>query len=787
MARSDVYKSHEVTTGQLETEDSDAGVEIALPDDPALALEGENYIVGDEEVFDEGVEAESFDSNLAEFLGEDELRELGSDLVEQYEEDLETREEWEEIVKDGIKLLGFKLEDLDEPFPGACGVTHPLLAQSVVKFQAKAFKELFPAGGPARSRVIGKPTKEKEEQAKRVKDYLNYQTTIEMPEYGPETDRMLFYVGLFGSGFKKSWYDGTLGRITNEFVKGEDFVIDYYATSLESAERYTHRMILSGNKILQRILSGEYIEQEIETGGVVEENSIREAEDELVGQSSSGIVRNDMYTVLEMHANLDLVGYEHEDGLMLPYIIKVIRESGQVLSVHRNWEETDVNYKKKIWFVNYEMIPGLGMYGYGFIHLIGGLSKTATSTLRQLIDAGTFATLPAGFKAHGLRVLAPDEPLSPGEWREVNAPAGDLNKSLIPLPYREPSATLMNLLSFVVDAGEQFADATDKIVSEASNYGPVGTTMALMENSTKLYSAIHKRLHASQAKELKLLAKLNSEYLPDTYPYETSAGEEKVLREDFNLETIDVIPVSDPNMPTEVHRIARINAIMGIAQQDPAAHNMQAIRQDLFTAMGVEDPERYMAQAQQPFTGDPITENARAMQSAPLEAQPVQNHDAHIKVHSDILNNPAYSNNPVLKQIMIGHVQEHLGLKYTMEMLQLIGDPQLTQAVMSGQQLPPELETVIAVAAANVSDALMALDVAKEAALSGDPVDPLMQMQEREMGLREAEQTRDAQVDAEKLRLQEMDILIDDENADLDRIARLEGERIRAAGFAKRE
>jgi hypothetical protein len=785
MARSDIYKSYEVTSGQLGVEDDDREVEVEVPTDPTLLLEGENYIIGEDEDYEEAAEAESFDSNLAEYIEEDELRELGSNLVEKYEEDLESREEWEDIVKDGIKLLGFKIEDLEEPFPGSCGVTHPLLAQSVVKFQAKAFKELFPAGGPVRTKIMGKSTPEKEAQAKRVKDYLNYQTTVDMPEYGPETDRMLFYVGLFGSGFKKSWYDATLGRVTNEFVKGEDFVIDYYATSLANAERYTHRMLVSGNKILARQLNGQYIRNELEPGGA-QEDSIKEDEDAIVGQSAPGIERDDMYTILEMHTNLDLEGYEHEEGLMLPYIVNVIQETGQVLSIHRNWDDGDINYTKKVWFINYEMIPGLGMYGYGYIHLIGGLSKTATSTLRQLIDAGTFATLPAGFKAHGLRVLAPDEPLAPGEWREVNAPAGDLSKSLIPLPYREPSPTLMSLLSFVVEAGKEFADATDKLVDEASNYGPVGTTMALMENSTRLYSAIHKRLHASQALELKLIARLNSEYLPEQYPYDTSAGEEAIFKTDFDPKTIDVIPVSDPNMPTETHRIARINAIMSIAQQDPAAHNMNAIRQDLFAAMGVEDPERYMAQSRPPFTGDPITENAKAMTSAPLSVSQTQNHDAHIKVHSDVLNNPAYSGNPVLKQLMVAHVQEHLAMKYTMEMLQLIGDPQMHQAVMAGQPLPPEMEVQISMAAANVSDALLDLDIAKEQALQGESTDPIMQMQEREMALREAQETREAQNKAEKLRLDEMEILIDDENTDLDRTARLEAERIRAAGYAQK-
>lgn len=757
-------------------------VEIDITPDPmeeelGYTVEGEE----DLELEEDSVEV-PHDSNLAELMEEAALTKLALELNEAYDEDEESRSEWLEIVKDGIDLLGFKLDETDEPFVGACGVTHPLLAQSVVKFQAKAYKELFPSGGPVRTIVMGDPDPEREQQATRVRNFMNYQTTIEMPEYGPELDRMLFYVGLFGFGVKKVYYDAGLGRMVSEFVKGTDFVTDYYTTSLEQSERYTHKMIMSGNKIKKLQLAGQYRDLEMEDDGEVTTDVTKDAEDELVGLSAP-LQTGENYTILEMHVNLELEGFEHPDGLALPYVVTFIKDSDKVLAIRKNWQPDDPTMVKDIWFTPYNLIPGLGFYGYGYIHLIGGLAKTATSSLRQLVDAGSFATIPAGFKAHGLRVIAPDEPIQPGEWREINAPAGDLSKALIPLPYREPSATLFNLLTMMVDAGKEFADATDQVVSEASNYGPVGTTMALMENSARLYSAIHKRLHAAQGQELRLLARLNAEYMPDAYPYETSAGTQKVFKKDFDLTTVDVVPVSDPNMPTEAHRIARINAIMSIAAQDPAAHNMNAIRIDLYNAMGVENPERYLAEQQQPFNGDPITENSNAIQGMAIAAKMEENHDAHIKVHSDILNNPAYSESPALRIAMMAHVQEHLAMKYKMEMLQMLGDPQMAQAVMSGQELPPEIQNQIAIAAANTSDTLMSLDIAKEKALAGEPVDPIMVAQDRELSLRESQATHEQMIDSEKLELEKKKLAIEDENKDKDRAMRKEVAAIQAMAW----
>ena len=494
-----------------------------------------------------------------------------------------------------------------------------------------------------------------------------------------------------------------------------------------------------------------------------------ELEDEVVGSSQPG--SNDEYIdCLEIHANIDLPGFEDPNGIKLPYIVHMTSE-GIILSIRRNYDQDDALRKKKMYFTHYTMIPGLGFYGYGYIHLIGGLTKTATSSMRQLIDAGTFANLPGGFKAHGLRVLAPDEPIAPGEFREVNAPAGDLGKSLQILPFKEPSSTLFNLMDYASKLAQQFADSTDNIVENASNYGPVGTTMALLEQSSKLFNAVHKRLHAAQTKDLRILTRLDSEYLPDLYPYEVAGGAQQVFRKDFNLKSIDVIPVSDPNMPTEAHRIAKINAIMSIAQQNPAAYNMEQIGMELFAAMGVEEPQRYLKQQQQPFSADPISENMAALKGAPLQARQEQNHDAHIVAHGMFLQNPSYQS-PGVQQVLTSHLQDHLAMKYKQEMAQMINDPQMQQVIMSGQQLPPEMENQIALLAANASDKVLKLDEEKSRIMAGETKDTAqeqIEIQRQDLALRAQKLMNDMKVHQDKMDLEESKLMIDDENKDEDR------------------
>mgnify|MGYP003672716086 FL=1 len=760
----------------------DSDMEITIEDQQEIDAAEAMGMLPEEEGGME-LEVDDHEANLADILDEQQLADVARELSEAFENDKDSREDYDSIAEDGVTLLGLQDERGDEPFPGACAATHPALTQAVVKFQAKAYKELFPTEGPVRTRIIGTQNPEKMEQANRVRHFMNYQTQLQMPEYGPELDRLLFYVGLYGSAFKKTYWDATLQRPRTQYVKAQDFYIDYYASDLETAERFTHTYSMSQNEIRKYQLAGMFTDIEVMDSTMDSESGAEETANEAVGVSRPSI-QKDRVEILEMHVNLDLPGFEDENGIALPYIVHMT-DADKILAIRRNWDQEDQAKKKKHFFTHFTMIPGLGFYGYGYLHLIGGLTKTATSSMRQLIDAGTFANLPGGFKAHGLRVLAPDEPIAPGEWREVNSPAGDLAKSLQPLPFKEPSGTLFNLMQYVVNTAKEFADSSDQIVENGSNYGPVGTTMALLEQSSKMFSAVHKRLHSAQSKDLRILARLDHEYLPEMYPYEVAGGAQQVFKNDFNLKSIDVIPVSDPNMPSESHRIAKINAIMTIAQQQPEAYNMEQIGMELFQAMGIDEPERYLKKKQQPISADPITENMAVMKGAPLQAKPEQNHDAHLVTHALILQNKTYQGNQQMMQLLTSHIQDHMALKYRQEMMQMIQDPQMQQALMAGQPLPPEMENQIALMAANAADQVNQLDIEKEKILSGekdkeDPVSKQIELQQMELDLKR-------QVHMDKIALEESKMIIDDENKDEDRLLKSEQMNMKFAGDMARD
>ena len=756
--------SADIPTSDEVTAMEDGGAEVTLTDQTEID-EAEAMGLLDEQPMMET----SHDANLAEVMEESDIQAVSQELLEGFDRDKQSREEYDEIAEDGINLLGLQYDDSAGSFPGSSGVTHPVLAQAVVKFQAKAYKELFPTEGPVRTRIMGTQTQEKLDQSNRVRQFLNWQTQTQMPEYGPELDKMLFHVALYGTSFKKTYFNPALQRPVTDFIKAQDFYIDYYASDLETAERYTHKYLISKNEIKKMQLAGVFRDIDVDIDYTIEQTSADELSDETVGSSKPG--ENDDYAnILEMHVNIDLPGFEDQDGIKLPYIVH-LTEDGDVLAIRRNYDADDMMRKKKMYFTHYTMIPGLGFYGYGYIHLIGGLTKTATSSMRQLIDAGTFANLPGGFKAHGLRVLAPDEPIAPGEFREVNAPAGDLGKSLQILPFKEPSSTLFNLMDYASKLAAQFADSTDNVVDNATNYGPVGTTMALLEQSSKLFSAVHKRLHAAQTKDLRILTRLDYEYLPDLYPYEVAGGAQQVFKKDFNLKSIDVIPVSDPNMPTEAHRIAKINAIMSIAQQNPAAYNMEQIGMELFSAMGVDEPQRYLKQQQQPISADPISENMAALKGAPLQAKPEQNHDAHIIAHGTFMQNPSYESASV-QQLLVSHMQDHLAMKYQQQMAQMIQDPRAQQMIMSGQQLPPEMENQIALMAADASDKVLQLDEEKTRIMNGEKKDSSqeqLEIQKQDLALRAKKLMDEMKMHQDKMDLQESKIMIDDENKDEDR------------------
>jgi hypothetical protein len=756
--------SAEIPTSEDITAMEDGGAQVTLTDQKEIDEADAMGLLDEEPMMDT-----EHDANLADVMEDGEVQAVAQELLEGFDRDKQSREEYDEIAEDGINLLGLQYDDSAGSFPGSSGVTHPVLAQAVVKFQAKAYKELFPTEGPVRTRIMGTQTQEKLDQANRVRQFLNWQTQTQMPEYGPELDKMLFHVALYGTSFKKTYFNPALQRPITEFIKAQDFYVDYYASDLETAERYTHKYLISKNEIKKMQLAGVFRDVDVDIDYTIDQTSADELSDETVGSSKPG--ENDDYaSILEMHVNIDLPGFEDPDGIKLPYIVHMT-EDGEVLAIRRNYDADDMMRKKKMYFTHYTMIPGLGFYGYGYIHLIGGLTKTATSSMRQLIDAGTFANLPGGFKAHGLRVLAPDEPIAPGEFREVNAPAGDLGKSLQILPFKEPSSTLFNLMDYASKLASQFADSTDNVVENATNYGPVGTTMALLEQSSKLFSAVHKRLHAAQTKDLRILTRLDYEYLPDLYPYEVAGGAQQVFKKDFNLKSIDVIPVSDPNMPTEAHRIAKINAIMSIAQQNPAAYNMEQIGMELFSAMGVDEPQRYLKQQQQPISADPISENMAALKGAPLQAKPEQNHDAHIITHGTFMQNPSFES-PAVQQLLVSHMQDHLAMKYQQQMAQMIQDPQAQQMIMAGQQLPPEMENQIALMAADASDKVLQFDKEKTKIMNGEKKDSSqeqLEIQRQDLALRAKKLMDDMKMHQDKMDLQESKMMIDDENKDEDR------------------
>ena len=756
--------SAEIPTSEDITAMEDGGAQVTLTDQTEIDEADAMGLLDEEPMMDT-----EHDANLADVMEDAEVQAVAQELLEGFDRDKQSREEYDEIAEDGINLLGLQYDDSAGSFPGSSGVTHPVLAQAVVKFQAKAYKELFPTEGPVRTVIMGTQTQEKLDQSNRVRQFLNWQTQTQMPEYGPELDKMLFHVALYGTSFNKTYFNPALQRPVTEFIKAQDFYVDYYASDLETAERYTHKYLISKNEIKKMQLAGVFRDVDVDIDYTIDQTSADELSDETVGSSKPG--ENDDYaSILEMHVNIDLPGFEDPDGIKLPYIVHMT-EDGEVLAIRRNYDAEDMMRKKKMYFTHYTMIPGLGFYGYGYIHLIGGLTKTATSSMRQLIDAGTFANLPGGFKAHGLRVLAPDEPIAPGEFREVNAPAGDLGKSLQILPFKEPSSTLFNLMDYASKLASQFADSTDNVVENATNYGPVGTTMALLEQSSKLFSAVHKRLHAAQTKNLRILTRLDYEYLPDLYPYEVAGGAQQVFKKDFNLKSIDVIPVSDPNMPTEAHRIAKINAIMSIAQQNPAAYNMEQIGMELFSAMGISEPQRYLKQQQQPFSADPISENMAALKGAPLQAKPEQNHDAHIITHGTFMQNPSFES-PAVQQLLVSHMQDHLAMKYQQQMAQMIQDPQAQQMIMAGQQLPPEMENQIALMAADASDKVLQFDEEKTKIMNGEKKDSSQQqleIQRQDLALRAKKLMDDMKMHQDKMDLQESKIMIDDENKDEDR------------------
>ena len=648
--------------------------------------------------------------NLAEEMDEGDLSEIASDVIDNFEADKDSRSEWESMFERGFDLLGLKLEQGSEPFEGACTAVHPLLIESAVKFQSKASNELFPSSGPVKTQIIGSSSPDKELQANRVQNFMNYQVTEQMPEFFDEFERMLFHLPLIGSAFKKLYYDATVKRPKSEFIPIDQFYVSYYATDLSNADRYTHVIYRSPVEIQKDIRAGVYANVDLPDPSMNATTAFSEKMDTIIGLSPSS--DNDpQYVLLEQHCYLDL----EEEGVFYPYIVTVEQESRQVLSIRRNYKQDDPNKEKVSHFVHYRFVPGFGFYGLGLIHFLGNLTMSATAAMRSLIDAGQFANLPGGFKAKGVRVVGDNEPVSPGEFKEVEATGIDLSKAIVPLPYKEPSSTLFQMLNFVTAAGQKFADSTEQVISDAASYGPVGTTMALLEASSKFFSAIHKRLHKSQKDEFRILARIDYEYLPEEYPYDVPYETRSIFKRDFDGR-IDIIPVSDPNIPSNAHRMMMANMALQMAQQSPPGmFNIEALNRTILNAANMPNLDEILPPKIEPQPLDPVSDIMAATKGIPIAAFPGQNHDAHIQVKMAYLQDPQNGANPIMERIapiLQSNIQEHSIMKYQEQMNGMT--QQLMQQVPAEQaRNPAVVEMVMAQAAQQVMNANQAMGQAQ--------------------------------------------------------------------------
>ena len=697
---------------------------------------------------------QDFTANLAEDIDESELNIISSDLMQEYENDKSSREEWERTYSQGLDLLGFKYNERTQPFQGASGVTHPLLAEAVTQFSSSAYKELMPASGPVRTYVVGDETPEKYQQSQRVKDFMNYQITNVMEEYTPELDQMLFYLPLSGSTFKKVYYDASLGRAVSKFIPAEDLVVPYTATDLESCERITHVVRMSENEVRKKQVSGFYRDIDLKTYDDSQQNSyaVKDKIDKLEGVEQVG--EGMMMSLLEFHVNLDLVGYEDKQGdektgIKIPYIVTIDEESRNVLSIRRNYEEGDQLFKKTQYFVHFKFLQGLGFYGFGLIHLIGGLSRSATQALRQLLDAGTLSNLPAGFKARGLRIRDDDNPLQPGEFRDVDAPGGAIRDGLMPLPYKEPSQTLFALLGFVVQAGQRFAQIADMQVGDANQQAPVGTTIALLERGSRIMSSIHKRIYYSMKKEFKLLANVIKTYLPSDYPYQVVGGDRSVKVTDFD-DAIDIIPVADPNMFSMAQRIQLAQTQLQMATSAPQLHNIKEAYRRMYEALGVSDIDKIM-KLDKPEPMSPTTEHQRLLDQDKIEAYEGQNHDAHIQAHLLFGISPLVQAIPAVALEINKHIMQHISLK-AIETV----EAQVSQAEAQMGEQAQNIDELKTGQIATIEAQLLAQLQQQQAQLSGaGKPDPVIQLKQQELQQRAMRDAKDAEYDFSKLNLEQ--------------------------------
>ena len=740
-------------------------IEIEI-EDPEKVTVG----IGDMEiVIDPDAESsDDFNANLAEEMGEEDLQNISTDLLSDYEDDLASRKDWMQTYVDGLDLLGLKLEERTEPWPGACGVHHPLLTEALVKFQSETIMETFPARGPVKTQIIGEQTTEKKEAANRVKADMNYQLTEKMVEYRPEHERMLWGLGLSGNAFKKVYYDPSLERQVSIFIPAEDIVVPYGASDLETAERVTHVMRKTSNDLKKLQVSGFYRDIELEEpSGYLDEVEKKIAEK--MGLSAS---YDDRYKILEMHVDLDLPGYEDKDkdgkptGIALPYVVTLEKSTGEVLAIRRNYHPDDDLKRKRNHFVHYGYVPGFGFYCFGLIHLVGAFAKSGTSLIRQLVDAGTLSNLPGGFKTKGLRVKGDDTPIGPAEFRDVDVPSGSIKDNIMPLPYKEPSQVLYSLLGTIVDEGRRFASAADLKISDMSAQSPVGTTLAILERALKVMSAVQARVHYSMRQEFKLLKDIIRDYTPDKYNYKPETASPMVKKSDYDM--VEVLPVSDPNSSTMAQKVVQYQAVMQMAQAAPQIYDLPRLHRQMLDVLGIKDAAKLVPLEEDQKPKDPLTENMNALKVKPMKAFMYQDHDAHILSHMNFLNDPIVgqllAQNPKAKLIatnLQAHVAEHLGFKYSMDIQKRVGAPLPKPDSDLPEDMELEVSRLIAQASSQLSQNNMAQVAQQKAQQKAQ--DPIIQMQQQELALKAQDAMRKAQKDQADVALKQAQIAVEQE------------------------
>ena len=736
-------------------------IEIEDPESVTIGMDGLEVTIEP----DEGT-AEDHNANLAEFLSDSELSTIASDLVADIDDDISSRKDWIQTYVDGLELLGLKIEERSEPWEGACGVYHPLLAEALVKFQSETMMAIFPAQGPVKTHVLGKETPEKKDSADRVQEDMNYELTEVMTEYRPETERLLWGLGLAGNAFRKVYEDENLGRQTAMYVPAEDLIVPYGASDLETAERITHVMRKTENELRVLQVNGFY--RDIDLGDPA--SVLDEVEKRIAERLGFKATTDDRYKILEIQTNLDLAGHEHTDkngnptGIALPYIVTIEKSTKEILAIRRNWKEDDKKHKKLKHFVHYGYIPGFGFYCFGLIHLIGAYAKSGTSIIRQLVDAGSLANLPSGFKTRGLRVKGDDTPIAPGEFRDVDVPSGAMKDNIMPLPYKEPSQTLYSLLNTIVEEGRRFANTADLQVSDMSAAAPVGTTLAILERTLKVMSAVQARIHFSLKQELKLLKNIIAENAPTEYDYEPDTGSRKARKSDYA--NVDVIPVSDPNASTMAQKIVQYQAVLQLAQSAPQYYNMPLLHRQMIDVLGVKNANKLIPLPEDMKPTDPVTENQDVLMGKPVKAFAYQDHESHIQVHMSAMKDPKIAQligqNPqaqVIQAAMMAHINEHLGFAYRVEIEKQLGFnlPPTVDASGDNIYMDPEQEARLAPMLSQAAQRLLQSNQAQAAQQQNQQQaqDPIVQMQQQELQLKQQELQMKQQMNQAEIQLKQ--------------------------------